>query len=302
MLFADAQPLLQYHNFTIKKLSQTEGLSQGSNYFLHEDKLGFMWITANDAINRYDGSWVKVYKEKRYFKNCPPLKQGYCFAEDNQSNIYIGSTIGLYKYNRNEDAFSLIKVFAGYADENCIPFAFRDNKIWCYNRFYAIAAIDITTGKISFYKDVKTEPIESIHAYMFTKTEYRNRQPFFDKNGVLWIITKSDIIFYNLASKAVAYYLQNDMNIQNLNFLSDCYDSSKNRIIAGSTNGLCIFYIENKKAEFINGIQMNLLGKVDGIKEINNDFICHSSGITVSIVSEDFKNIFQVGNGNNAAT
>jgi signal transduction histidine kinase/ligand-binding sensor domain-containing protein len=299
VLFADAQSLLRYHNFTIKKLSQTEGLSQGSNYFLHEDKLGYMWITANDAINRYDGSWVKVYKEERYFKNCPVLKQGYCFAEDGKSNMYVGSTIGLYKYTRSNDDFTLLKVFKGYADEDCIPFAFRDNKIWCYNRFYSIAAIDVTTGKISFYKDINTEAIESIHAYMFGKTSYRNRQPFFDRNGILWITTSSDIISYNPAIKAIGYYLHNDMKKRNLSFLSDCYDSSKNRIIAGTNNGLCLFYIESKKVEFTNRIQKILLGSVDGIREINNDFICHSSGITVSIVSEDFKNIFPLGNSNN---
>ncbi len=294
-----SQSLLQYHNFTIKKLSQAEGLSQGSNYFLHEDKLGFMWITANDAINRYDGSWVKVYKEERYFKNCPVLKQGYGFAEDNESNIYIGSTLGLYKYNRQEDAFTLLKIFKGYADENCIPFAFYDNKIWCYNRFYAIAAIDITTGKISFYDDVKTEPIESIHAYMFGKTFYRNRHPFFDKNGVLWITAKAEIISYDITNKTVHYYLNNDVTSQNLYFISVCYDSSKNRIVAGTNNGLCLFYIKNKTVEFIKQIQNNVLGNVGTIRKINNDFICYSAGVAVSIISEDFKNIFPLSASNN---
>jgi hypothetical protein len=68
------QSVTSYQNFTIKTLSQKDGLSQGSNYFMHEDRFGFMWITANDAINRYDGSWVKVYKDARYFKNCAPLR------------------------------------------------------------------------------------------------------------------------------------------------------------------------------------------------------------------------------------
>ncbi|MEP6467701.1 MAG: hypothetical protein ABJB05_15430, partial [Parafilimonas sp.] len=213
---AFTQPLSQYHDFTIKKLSQAEGLSQGSNYFLYEDKEGFMWITANDALNRYDGSWVKVYKDEKYFKNCPVLKQGYCFSEDNKSNIYIGSTIGLYRYNRKRDNYTLIKVFTGYEDENCIPFAFRDNKIWCYNRFYAIAAFDVTTGKILIYKDVKTEPVQSIHAYMFPYTTYRNRQPFFDKNKMLWIISKSAIISYDLNQKKVEYYLQDDIKKRNV--------------------------------------------------------------------------------------
>jgi hypothetical protein len=63
------------------RLSQQDGLSQGSNYFAYEDREGFMWITANDALNRYDGNWVKVYKDEKYFKDCPPLKQGYCFQK-----------------------------------------------------------------------------------------------------------------------------------------------------------------------------------------------------------------------------
>lgn len=177
----NAQTALPYNNFIIRNLSQAEGLSQGSNYFLHEDRLGYMWITANDAINRCDGSWVKTYKEDKYFKNCAVLKQGYGFAEDEESNIYIGSTTGLYRYNRNHDDFTRLEVFKGYADENCIPFTFHDHKIWCYNRFYAIAAVDAATGRISFYTDIKAEPIESIHAYMFYKTSYRHRCPFFDK-------------------------------------------------------------------------------------------------------------------------
>lgn len=292
-----SQPLSQYHDFTIKKLSQREGLSQGSNYFLYEDKEGFMWITANDALNRYDGSWVKVYKEERYFKDCPVLKQGYCFAEDNESNIYIGSTIGLYKYNRRQDAFTLIKVFSGYADENCIPFAFHDNKIWCYNRFYAIAALDVTTGKISFYKDIKTNEIESIHAYMFPKTNYRNCQPFFDKNGILWIISRFDIISCNPQNKAIHYYVNNNASKQRLHFTSACYDSSKNWILAGTNNGLYVFKLTQHQSQFIKTIKNISLENIDGIRKINNDFICTNPSATM-VVSKDLKNIFLLGSNN----
>ena len=46
-------------NFSVSTLSQDDGLSQGSNYFRFEDSHGFMWITGNDALNRYDGENVK---------------------------------------------------------------------------------------------------------------------------------------------------------------------------------------------------------------------------------------------------
>lgn len=101
-----------FKNFSIQRLSQDDGLSQGSNYFKFEDSRGFMWITGNDALNRFDGSSVKVYNLDHYFKNCPRLIQGYGFAEDGK-NLYIGSIRGLYKYDYDLDAFTLIDLYQG---------------------------------------------------------------------------------------------------------------------------------------------------------------------------------------------
>lgn len=64
-----------------------------------------MWITSNDAMNRFDGKMVKVYNTDNYFSNCPNLQQCYGFAKDDKSNIYIVSIRGLYIYNRNQDKF-----------------------------------------------------------------------------------------------------------------------------------------------------------------------------------------------------
>ena len=55
------------NNISVSKVTTDDGLSQGSNYFRFEDSLGFMWITGNDAVNRYDGSRVKVYNLNKYF-------------------------------------------------------------------------------------------------------------------------------------------------------------------------------------------------------------------------------------------
>ena len=92
------------NNFSVKTLSLDNGLSQGSNYFRYEDKLGYMWISANDAINRYDGSQVKVFNLNRYFEHCPNLSQAYGIAEDAENNMYFGSTNGLYCYTRRKNS------------------------------------------------------------------------------------------------------------------------------------------------------------------------------------------------------
>jgi hypothetical protein len=74
-LFVTIKAQVNFNYFSINKLTQDDGLSQGSNYFRYEDSHGFMWITGNDALNRYDGSSVKVYNLKYYFKKCPALQQ-----------------------------------------------------------------------------------------------------------------------------------------------------------------------------------------------------------------------------------
>jgi signal transduction histidine kinase/ligand-binding sensor domain-containing protein len=248
-----AQPLLIDQHYSVKKLSQQDGLSQGSNYFAYEDREGFMWITANDALNRYDGNWVKVYKNEKYFKRCPPLKQGYNFTEDAAGNIYIGSTIGLYCYNRKHDDFSLLNIFKDEQDGNCVPFTYRDNKIWCYNRFYKIAAYDITTQKIVYYDDVKLDSIESFHPYMFSTTNYRCRQPFFDKQNILWIASHKMLASYNISNRDVEYYVPATGN-KFLPLDALYYDSSFNRILFGTDSALVVFTIPDKKFIYSNAL------------------------------------------------
>ena len=151
--FAYAQDI---SNFAVTRLSQDDGLSQGSNYFRFEDSKGFMWITCNDALNRFDGKKVKVYNLDKYFSNCPNLQQGYGFCEDKNSNIYIGSVRGLYIYDREQDRFTLQKIFKNSIDDIAMPIAYIDNKVWCFNRQYQLATYDIKTKKISYKGKLKT--------------------------------------------------------------------------------------------------------------------------------------------------
>lgn len=192
---------------SVTTITTDDGLSQGSNYFRFEDSHGFMWITANDALNRWDGRMMKVYKSERYFKNCPPRQQGYGFAEDLNGNVYIGSPIGLYRYNRRQDNFSLIKIFNAAPDNVAMPFAFHDGRIWCYNRQFKIAAYNPVIGNSVFYTNINLEQIPSIHPYCFNNTTYLRRQPFFDKNGYLCVANSRHVCRYDMRTEQVTFPL-----------------------------------------------------------------------------------------------
>ena len=249
-LYAAAQDAFDFSNVTAKPLTQAQGLSQGSNYFVYEDKEGFLWITANDALNRYDGNWVKVYKDPRYFKNCVPLKQSYGFAEDNEHNIYTGSIFGLYRYNRKQDNFNLLNIFKNMNDSACVPFACKDNTVWCYNRNYAIAAYNAATGKTSLYSRILPGSIESLHPY--AQQYIASRQPFFDKTGLLWAASVNTLAAYDIKNNKVQYYLHDALNLKNLFITSLSYDSAMNRILMGSNYGMIVFDILSHKIKIIN--------------------------------------------------
>ncbi len=283
------QSFLQPGSFSIKKITQNDGLSQGSNYFAFEDSKGFMWLTANDAMNRYDGNWVKVYKDERYFTACSPLKQGYCFAEDSKSNIYIGSTIGLYKYNRLQDNFTLINIFKNEPDSNCVPFAFRENKVWCYNRYYHIAAYDVTSGKINFYNDIKFDSIESLHPYMFGKTLFLGRQPFFDKEGKIWLADKFTLASYDIKNHKTQYFLGNEQGEKPFDIHSICYDSAKNRILIGTIKGLLVFDLANNKTTIYRKIENMTLDVVDYIRMMGDAYVFTNVPNSITVISNDFK-------------
>ena len=44
------------------RLTAADGLSNDQIWGIAQDQQGFIWIAANDGLNRYDGSDVKVYR------------------------------------------------------------------------------------------------------------------------------------------------------------------------------------------------------------------------------------------------
>jgi signal transduction histidine kinase len=263
-----AQPN-SFNSYSIKTLTPDDGLSQGSNYFRFEDSKGFMWITANDAVNRYDGSFVKVYNLNRYFKKCPNLQQGYGFAEDDNSNIYIGSVRGLYIYNRNTDKFTLQKIYSNTTDEIAMPFGFNNGKVWCFNKNYEIATYNIVTAKVEYVTKLPIAPLSSVHIYDLEGNIFYYRWPFFDKNNTIWFVGKTEIVKFNSKTKEAS--IINSLQANKPIYFSSFYDSISNDLLLGTNNGLIIYNTntaQQKQIKTIEGIGLKEILAVSGNKNI----------------------------------
>lgn len=255
-------------NYHLSTLNGDDGLSQVSNYFRYEDSRGFMWITANDALNRYDGSYIKVYNLNRYFKNCPNLQQGYGFAEDAESNIYVGSERGLYIYTRSTDKFTLQKIFKNSPDEIAMPFAFDNGKIWCFNRFYELATYDVKTHEVKIEAKIPIESINSIHVYQLPHNVFYYRWPFLDNAGNVWIVGKTQVIKYQTKSKKVSFPIVKKQTDVQHEFFSSVLN--KNLLIIGTNKGLLTYEMLTGKSKSIEKLGQKHLGLVNSLSAFQN--------------------------------
>lgn len=259
----------QFENFTIKHLSPDDGLSQGSNYFKYEDSKGFMWLTCNDAVNRYDGKNVKVYNLDKYFNNCPNLQQGYGFAEDKQGNIYIGSVRGLYIYHRNKDRFSLQKIFKNTTDDIAMPIGFADGKLWCFNKQYQLATFDVKTKKVTLVTKLKLAPLKSVHIYEMTNNSFYYHYPFIDSYGKIWIVNNNEILKFDTKTNQSYFPLKDYFPKQSVNFYASCFNETLNSFFIGTDNGIFECNIKNNELKEIKN-QGKSFGQILGIASKGN--------------------------------
>jgi ligand-binding sensor domain-containing protein/two-component sensor histidine kinase len=92
---AISQP--QFPAFSFEKYSAANGLTDNGSYGLLQDSRGFLWISGNNGLNRFDGKTFKQYNS--FGKNGLTDISTTCIAEDGEGNIWIGTGNGLNKLN-----------------------------------------------------------------------------------------------------------------------------------------------------------------------------------------------------------
>ncbi|MFW6129279.1 MAG: two-component regulator propeller domain-containing protein [Candidatus Aminicenantaceae bacterium] len=95
----------QQDSIEFERISQEEGLSQGSVFCILQDKRGYIWIGTEAGLNRYDGYNIKVYTPEAENPNSLSNNYIYTLYEEHQGNLWIGTDSGLNKYVREKDQF-----------------------------------------------------------------------------------------------------------------------------------------------------------------------------------------------------
>ena len=96
----------QTTSFTFRRLTNTEGLSDGVVHAFIQDKYGFLWIGTSYGLNRFDGMSIKTWfygKDDSTSLDNNFIQSLYC---DSKDNLWVGTLSGLCRYDYTTNRFT----------------------------------------------------------------------------------------------------------------------------------------------------------------------------------------------------
>src|SRR3990172_4615877 len=85
--------------FKFDQLRENAKLSNLNISGILQDKMGFLWFSTDDGLNKYDGYSVTVFKHDDKDSTTLSSSRINCIWEDRDGNIWIGTDNGLNRYD-----------------------------------------------------------------------------------------------------------------------------------------------------------------------------------------------------------
>ncbi len=166
--------------------SLEDGLSQSSITDIVQDKFGYIWVSTQDGINRFDGYSFKVFKNKPKEENSIPNNYIHFLTKDKSDNLWFGTNRGVGKispknYDVDRISRNTIEDLNGYIFTG-ISFD-RDENLWVLTEKNGISKINLKTRE--------TESIQSI----LGNAEFSSI--YIDEQDILWVGTSTGQSYYS---------------------------------------------------------------------------------------------------------
>jgi len=197
-IFLIAAQLLngQEKKLIFNRLTIENGLSSNNCGSIAVDTFGYIWISSYSGLDRYDGINIKQYEITDLDSVKKPNITVYEIISDKSKQLWVGSDMGLSRYNHITDEFiTYKKEKQGISLENgpTKNFIFtNDNKIWL-EQGNKIALFDMKTEKCIFRSDYKNNS---------TPNEGFNKLNLLDKKNRLWALN-NDIYCFEIKNNIV---------------------------------------------------------------------------------------------------
>jgi signal transduction histidine kinase/ligand-binding sensor domain-containing protein/DNA-binding response OmpR family regulator len=232
----------QYKVVRFGSLTLNSGLSQSDVKCILKDRIGFMWFSTDDGLNKYDGYNYTVYRHNPKDKHSLPSNNITIVFEDRAGNIWVGSNYGLSLYNRDKDSFTTFS--SNKNDDNTlssddINSIYQDsrNNIWV-GTYSGLNLLDVKTKTFKrFFYSKKQDDIDSHHINSITE----------DNGGNLWLGTGGGLTQFNYSTGLIKNYLHGKTNSLSNNLVNTLLKNTEGNLYIGTAaGGLDLFNVKTQ--------------------------------------------------------
>lgn len=204
---------------------------------IYQDKQGFIWISTEYGLNRFDGNGFTTYRHQD--GDSTSLNNDYVHQtyEDSKGNLWIGTIGGLIRYDRNTDSFTSIPLYKKqarvYSDITQI-IEDKEGALWAS-----------TSGEGLFR--IYPEQLRGECILPISQLGFRHLSTILDDaKGNLWIGAENEgLICYNIEKESVMTFKKPLISENNISCLAK--DPNGNIYIGTLTGGLNIYNQSTRK-------------------------------------------------------
>ncbi|MDE3211797.1 MAG: hypothetical protein KGM98_01075 [Bacteroidota bacterium] len=211
------------------KLTVQNGLPEGYVNSMVQDKEGYIWMSTQRGLVRYDGYHAKVYTMG--IKNPYGMSISTVYL-DRKGRLWVGllHSNTIYLYNRSRDNFvphSMDSSVPGSSDNLSISKIHDDNedRLWLqpfvifFGKTFAICLFDPQTGKYEWYGKQKSGKYHINASAIFDQIQ--------DGSGHIWLSSSNGMYEFNEKDHSFTGYLANADSAKQKGFINITEDSTR---------------------------------------------------------------------------
>ena len=240
---ARAQPMApaEAMPFRIDAIGVTDGLTQGSVYYMLKDSRGFMWFGTQDGLNRYDGHRFQTYRPvfTPQGQPQPGSIRGiniFGIVEDPDGNLWIGTEEGLNRYDRRTDQFQLIRPAVSRGPRTMgriLPFFVDKTELLYLSDADGLVRFAYRTG----HRTVLATTLRPPKEYDLQSATVRT------PTGDIWLHAAKGLMRYNLANGSITHYFSDRPHnvVGSVQAVFSFFVDADDIVWIGTANGLIRF-------------------------------------------------------------
>ncbi len=276
ILCVNSTAFSQQSEIKFEHISIEQGLSQSTVTDIVQDKIGYMWFSTENGLNRYDGYNFKIYTTEPGNSNSISSNFINVLYVDRNNFLWIGTNYGLNKYDPSSNVFTRFQ-YDRYSQNgisgNSITSVTEDNEgnIWAGTEENGLNKYDLKEDKFTVFENIP-----------------RISTLLNDKDGNIWIGAGEDLYIYTISDKNVKKF--NDIYKSNINLsnITSLYKDKNNSIWIGAWQSIYKFDILTKtllkiKKPFVEGLSNTIYSFADD----NRDNIWAGTAIGIYKINPD---------------